>query len=208
MDKFYFIPFGCSLVAHGLMLELGHPHEAVRVQRGADGLGDATFAALNPARTVPVLATEAFVLTQSTQVLLHLAERHASAQLLPVETAARRDALGLLGYITSDVHPSFRPLLTPERFVEGAEPQRELHQRAAARLETQLALLEARLGQKPYLLGERMSLLDPYVLVFSLWCAHVQVAFPARLSALAKRVSDRPGYQRAIAIERAAQAQV
>jgi glutathione S-transferase len=207
MDKFYYTPFGCSLVSHGLMHELGHPHQAIPFVRGAaQHLGDEAFGQLQPARTVPVLETPEGALTQSSLILLHLAERYPSAQLLPTESSARRAALGVLGFLTSDVHPSFRPLFEPQRYVEQPAAVRELRRGATARLSEQLALLEARLAQQPYLNGERFSIADPYVLVFSLWSAHLQVPYPERLAALAQRVAARPGFQRALVIEQAARA--
>lgn len=207
MDKFYFTPFGCSLASHGLMHELGHPHQSISLMRGKVGyLGDDAFGALQPSRTVPVLETEGGALTQSTLILLHLAERYPGAQLLPEESSARRAALAVLGFLSSDLHPSFRPLFNPERYVENAEAVRELKRGAARKVSEQLALLEARLERQPYLNGEHFSIADPYVLVFSLWSAHLGVPYPERLTALAQRVAARPGFQRAMAIEQAARA--
>ena len=204
MDRFYFIPFGCSLVAHGLLHELGHPHHPVLLQPGSDGLGDAAFAALSPGRTVPVLDGDSGRFTQSTQILLHLAQLYPAARLLPEDADARREALDLLGFVTADVHPSFRPLLRPDRFVQQPDAQRELRERATERLSGQLQVLEQRLAQRDYLAGDQLGLAGPYVLVFSLWSKHVGLDYPEKLGDLAQRVAARPGYQRAIAIEQAA----
>jgi glutathione S-transferase len=206
MDQFYFIPFGCSLAAQGLLHELGHPHEAVQVRPGADGLGDATFGALSPGRTVPVLAAAAGVFTQSSQILLHLAAAHPEAGLLPGKEEARRDTLNWLGYVTSDVHPSFRTLLNPQHFLQHEAGLSELRERSAQKLARQLQVLEQRLASLPYLSGEHFGVVDPYALVFSFWCAHLSLPYPPRLGALARRVAERPGYQRAIALEQAAMA--
>jgi glutathione S-transferase len=206
MDKFYFIPFGCSLVAHGLMHELGHPHQPVQVQRGPDGLGDDDFAALSLGRTVPVLESKEGRLTQSSQILMHLARLYPAARLLPEVERDRRDALDLLGFITADVHPSFRPLFNPDHYVQEAAAQDELQRRVAARITKQLAQLEHRLEGRDYLSGDQLGLADPYALVFSLWCKHLGVEYPTKLGQLAQRIAARPGYQRALAIEQAARA--
>ncbi|HEX6246081.1 MAG TPA: glutathione binding-like protein, partial [Polyangiales bacterium] len=117
-----------------------------------------------------------------------------------------RDVLNLLGFITADVHPSFRPLFNPDYFVSQAEAQRELRQRVSARIVRQLALLERRLETREYLSGDQLGVADPYALVFSLWCKHLGVDYPTKLGQLAQRVAARPGYQRALAIEQAARA--
>lgn len=204
MDKLYLFPFACSLVTHGLMHELGHAHEAVFVARGTDGIGDAAFVALNPARAVPVLVRGETVLTQNSTILLDLAERYPEARLLPEEMTARRNALSLLGHITSDVHPTFRTVLRPDRYVSDPAAQRELLEKGRAMVASRLALLDERLRDNSYLTGARFSLVDPYVLVFSFWCKRSEVPYPARLAELASRIAERPGYQRAIAIEQAA----
>jgi glutathione S-transferase len=206
MDKLYFFPFACSLVAHGLMHELGHPHEAIALKAGPQGLGDDGFAALQPARTVPVLVSEGTLLTQSASILQYLAERYPSARLLPEEATAKRAALSLLGHITSDVHPTFRTLLAPERFVSEPSARRELLENGRAQVTRRLALLDERLRDRPYFTGEHFSLIDPYALVFSLWCKSSELPYPARLADLARRVAERPGYRRALAIEEAARA--
>ena len=201
MDTFYFRPFRCSLVAHGLLHELDHPHRAVPLGGDARGAGDVAYAAISPLRTVPALVTEAGPLFQSAAILLHLAERHGRDDLLPRDPARRASALSWLSFVTSDVHPSFRTLFTPERYVDGDEARATLRERSVARLSGQLAVLDAALAGRAFLGGDELSLADGYLLVFSLWCRNLRVPVPARVAEVAATIAARPGFARALEIE-------
>jgi glutathione S-transferase len=204
MDTFYFVPFRASLVAHGLLHEVAHPHEAVHVKPGEGGLGGDAFVELTPTRTVPVLHGPELLLTQSSQILVYLAERYPEAQLLPKPGPALRTALGLLSFFVSDLQPAFRPLLRPEDFLGEGPARDELRERGVARLKRVFGMLEKQMTNGPYLLGAQLSVVDPYVLACSIWSRHVHVEFPTRLAELAQRVAERPAFQRVIALERAA----
>lgn len=166
-----------------------------------DGAGDEGYAAIHPGRTVPALVTERGTLFQSSAILLYLAETHRRDDLLPADAARRAEALSWLGFVTCDVHPTFRTLFQPDRYVEGAAARATLRERSAARLAKQLAVVERALEGRAWLGGDALSLADAYLLVFSLWCRHLGLAVPERVAAVAERIAARPGFARALAVE-------
>jgi glutathione S-transferase len=149
---------------------------------------------------VPALVTERGTLFQSSAILLHLAETHRREALLPSDPTRRAAALSWLGFVTSDVHPSFRPLFQPDAYA-GEAARAELRERSAAKLARQLAVLDAALDGRSFLGGDEPSLADPYLLVFSMWCRNLELPVPPRVAETAGRVAARPGFARALAIE-------
>jgi glutathione S-transferase len=205
-DTFYWTPFACSLVSHVVLHETGHPHQAVALPTSRDGAGDDTFATINPTRTVPVLVTDGGPLTQSTAILVHLAERYPDSGLLPTESAARGRVLSALAFATSDIHPCFRGFFQTHRLGDDPAFVQRVQDATKPTLAHLFAILEKTLGDRPYLGGERLSLADPYVLVFALWTGYLGLPFPPGLAALAGRLRARPAVQQVLAIEQAERA--
>jgi glutathione S-transferase len=205
-DTFYWTPFACSLVSHVVLHETGHPHDAVALPTSRAGAGDDAYAAINPARTVPVLATADGTLTQSTAILVHLAERYPERGLLPTTAGARGDVLSALAFATSDIHPGFRPFFQTHRLGDDPTFVQRVQDASKVTLAHLFAILDDHLGDRPFLGGDRMSIADPYVLVFALWTGYLGLPYPARLAALASRLRERPAVQRVLGIEQAERA--
>jgi glutathione S-transferase len=205
-DTFYWTPFACSLVSHVVLHETGHPHQAVALPTSRDGAGDQAYAAINPARTVPVLVTADGPLTQSTAILVHLAERHPDSGLLPTAAGARGQVLSALAFATSDIHPGFRVFFQTHRLGDDPAFVQRVQDATKPGLAHLFGILEHTLGDRPFLGGERMSIADPYVLVFALWTGYLGLPFPPGLAALASRLRERPAVQRVLAIEQAERA--
>jgi glutathione S-transferase len=203
IDTFYWSPFACSLVAHVVLHETGHPHRSVALTTGPAGAGDDAFAAINPHRTVPVLVTADGALTQSTAILLALADAHPEAGLVPTAAGARGEVLSALAFATSDIHPAFRFFFQTQRLSDDPVVIEALQDRVRPAIAELFAIVDRSLGDRPFLGGDRMSIADPYLLVFALWAGHLRLPYPARLAALAGRLRERPSVQRALAIESA-----
>jgi glutathione S-transferase len=172
-----------------LLAHLGRDYERVPVDIfGGDTLTD-EFAAINPARTTPVLEHPPGVfLPESNAILLHLAQ---GTPLLPDDPQVFR----WLFFEQADVVPAIGGLrfrlitgrLTPD------EP--EVLQRRAAAHEV-FALLDAELAQREFLVGERYSVADIglYGYVHIAHEADLDLAPYDAVRAWLARVESQPGF--------------
>jgi glutathione S-transferase len=150
------------------------------------------YAALNPARTTPVLSTPDGPLPESNAILVYLA---AGTALLPTDPFQLAQAVRWLIYEQTDVIPTmgglrFRLLvgrLTPD----DAEAQR----RREGALEV-LKLLDDHLAERAYFVGERYSIADIAIYGYT-HLAHeagIEMRPYPNLAAWFGRVEQQPGY--------------
>jgi len=119
------------------------------------------FARMNPARRVPVLEEDGFVLWESNAILRYLGTHPlAQRRLVPAEPRERAIMDQWMEFTTSTLLPPFISLFW--QLVRLPEAQRNSDALASARRDfgTALAILDSRLLDKPYLAGQNMSMAD------------------------------------------------
>ncbi|HEY0938585.1 MAG TPA: glutathione transferase GstA [Steroidobacter sp.] len=193
--KLYYLQGACSLACLISLIEAGAKFEAIPVDRKTRKLPDGRdYTEVNPKGYVPALELDdGEVLTENTAVLPYIADLNPSAKLAPpVGTRERFRLQEWLGYLNGELHKNFSLLFLPSV----PEPMKQIAKDNIAR---RLALIEERLGDKPYLMGENFSVADAYLYVILSWRERLGVdisAFP-KVTALYERVRARPSVEAA-----------
>ncbi|WP_130618450.1 glutathione S-transferase N-terminal domain-containing protein [Dyella amyloliquefaciens] len=166
--KLYYLPGACSLADHIVLEWIGKPYETYRVAR--EELGSPEYLKINPSGAVPALQEDdGWVLTENAAILNYLADLHPEAGLGgDGSVRARAEVNRWLAYINSDLHPLFRPVFRPDRFIDDATAQEALRVKSVERLRAYYERLDAQLGGKDWLTGSR-SYADPYLFVVLRW---------------------------------------
>lgn len=163
--KLYFYPGACSLAPHIALRELGLPFELDQVDLQAKTTKSGEdFNAVNPKGYVPALRLDdGEVLTEVAVILQYLADRRPEAGLLPEPgTMERYRVLEWLNFVSSEVHKQFSPFFNPKISPEWRENQLGL-------LARRFDYLSARLGGRPFLMGERFTVADAYLFTVLNW---------------------------------------
>ena len=204
MDTLYYYPGACSLSVHAVLEETAHPYEAKRINIHGGENDTPEFRALHPRGLVPVLETPDGILTEAPAILLHLAERHPEAGLLPPPATLERTRCYewlLLG--ATYPHPAFGAVMRPERLSDSADAVEPVRARGRRELEAALEHVDRRLGGGTWAVGDRYTIADPYLMIFYLWGRYAGLPageLPA-YTAHFERVVARPAVQRAVAAE-------
>jgi len=166
--KLYYLPGACSLADHIVLEWIGQPYETHRVAREA--LGSPEYRRINPAGVVPALQEDdGWVLTENAAILNYLADKYPQAKLGGDGSARTRAEVNRwLAFINSDLHPAFRPVFRPERFIDDEAAQEAVRNKALARLRGYYEQLDAQLAGRDWLTGAR-SYADPYLFVVLRW---------------------------------------
>ena len=92
----------------------------------------------------------------------------------------------------------------PLRFTADETAWEPLKTEGRIRFEANLRKVDTRLAGRDWLVGERLSVADAYALVFYAWgvAGDYPMAEMTHYSALARRLAERPGVQRAMAREK------
>ncbi len=192
--KLFHSPGACSLADHIALIESGLPFEAetvdLRTRRTASG---ADFTAINPKGYVPALVLDdGEVLTENIAILSFIAA--TTGKLGPVDGIAQWRVLETLAFISTELHKNYKPFFSPGA-TDAAKAQ------ARDTLVQRLALVEAQLGERGFIVGDMLSGADCYLFVMLLWAAKVGVPVPPRLAAYAERLGALPSFARALADE-------
>lgn len=166
--KLYYLPGACSLADHIALEWIGQPFEAHRVER--EELRSPAYLRISPAGVVPALQeNDGWVLTENAAILNYLADKYPESGLGGDGSArGRAEVNRWLAYINSDLHPAFRPVFRPERFIEGEAAQEALRSIALTQLRGYFERLDGQLSGREWLTGAR-SFADPYLFVVLRW---------------------------------------
>jgi glutathione S-transferase len=170
MYSLYYWPGYCSLATHVVLRWVGAEYSLNKVDYDARQ-SEEYKRSTNPSSTVPALILPGgFVLSQNSAILNYLADTYPEARLGGDGTAlGRANVNRWLGYINSDVHKVFSPLLHPERVPGNAEAQEATKEIARKALRRHFEILNDQLASNEWIAGDQRSIADPYLFVLVRW---------------------------------------
>ena len=197
--KLYYAPAACSQAPHIVAREAGLPIELANV-RFPDKVTDEgeKLTDVNPKGAVPTLRLDdGEILTENAVILQYLADRAPGSELaLPASGIERYRLLEWLNFIATELHKGFGPLwnpATPDNFREATREG----------LGKKFDYLQERIGDGPYILGARFSILDAYAFAVLNWSKvhSIDLARWPGLAAYLERVAARPAVQETLRAE-------
>lgn len=196
--KLYYATATCSHAVHIALREAGLPFSLVRYDMKAGTLeGGGRLEDVNPKGYVPVLELDdGQRLTEVAAILQYVADRVPERGLAPqAGTMERYHLMSWLHFLGTEVHKIYWPL-----FHEGAELE---NTKAREKLGRSFSLLEAELGDRPYLMGDSFTVVDAYLVTVLNWtkAAGIDVARWPKLAAYRLRVRARPAVHAALEAE-------
>ncbi|MBL8546165.1 MAG: glutathione transferase GstA [Hyphomonadaceae bacterium] len=188
----YYVPGACSLGPHIIIREAGLDAKLDKVTFGAQRTTESgkDFYTINPQGAVPALELDnGEVLTEAQVLLQYLAAQNPSANLAITEGPQRWRFLETLNFIATELHKGTGPLFKPN-------PD-EVKEAAKANLVNRYKLLEQKLGDKDYLLGQ-FTVADAYAYVVLNWARLFGVPLSAKLNTYFERIRARPAVQQTL----------
>jgi GST-like protein len=200
MLKFYYSLAPNPMKVALLLEETGLPYEAIPVDTRKGEQHSAAFKALNPNAKVPVIVDEATTVFDSNAILLYLAEK--TGQFL-TEPRDRGPMLSWLMFVASGIGPFTGQCVHFKHYAP--EPNPYALNRYDFEAWRHWKILDAHLADRPWMVGERYTLLDmavwgwaravPFALGPDAWEQLPQV------KRLLDAVNQRPASQRAAALK-------
>lgn len=197
MLTLYYSPGACSQAPHILLHETGLAHDAVRVDLKSKTVEDgSSYLLINPKGAVPAIQLDnGDVLTENAVVLQYLGDRAGSDVFPPLGDFRRYRVLEMVNFITTELHKSFSPLFNP---AADGEVKRYFREHIAHRLD----YMEQRVGSGPFLMGDTLTLPDPYLFVISSWADKlIGLNNWPNLTAFRERMLQRPSVRHVLRFE-------
>lgn len=204
MYALYYYPGNASLLPHMALQEAGVPFELRLVDRAQEAQRSTEYLRLNPNGRIPVLVQGELVLYEAAAITLHLADQHPQAGLAPLPgTPERAQFYKWMVHLTNTPQPEYRAWFYPWEHVIDPAMADSVKQAAGERLGRMFDLIASQLGDGPWLLGERFSAADLFLLMLVRW-GRAMPHPPRSLLPLAEhahRVLARPAVQATFAAE-------
>ncbi len=170
----YYYPDNASTFPHMLLRELGIPFELRLVDRKTDAQRSPEYLRLNPQGLIPVLVDGDLVLTETAAIALHLVDRHPECGLAPaMGTVDRAHFYKWMAHLTNTPQVEHLKRAYPHRHTSIADAVADVRATAIRRLDGMFDRIAADLGAGPWLLGERFSAVDLFLLMMVLWTSRM-----------------------------------
>lgn len=209
MLTLYYAPGTCALASHIALEYAGAPYEAVRLDFKQQQQRTPEYLRVNPKGRVPALATDRGVLTETPALLQYIAQSFPAAKLAPLDDPfllAKGNEFN--SYLCSTVHVNHAHKGRGYRWVEPDDTAslEAMRRKVSQTMSDSFTLIEEKMLQGPWVLGERFSTSDPYLFTLASWLEGDGVdieRFP-KVADHYRRVAAMPQVQKVLALHKAA----
>ncbi|MGB3402016.1 MAG: glutathione S-transferase family protein [Microcoleaceae cyanobacterium] len=196
MLKFYHVPPSSNGRRVWMsLLEKQLKFEDIRMQLNGDQM-QPNFLAMNPFHHIPVLADDDFTVIESLAILDYLDAQYPDPCFTPTDAKSLATMRMIQMVSVNELQPNLFPLIR-HRVGSPEDPATPL-KAAQEKVTTVLDFYQKYLGDKPYLVGEQMTLAD--IVVISLFLDIKAFRFPVedypKLMAWSERLMERESVQK------------
>jgi glutathione S-transferase len=198
MYTLYWSPGSASLCVHWLLIELGEPHELVKVDLDAGEQKNPEYLKVSPTGRVPTMVVEGVPLSESAALCMILAERHPQPGFAPqAGNPQRGEYVSWMFYLSNTLQTAFRDWFYPDE-PAGSASVEAVKAAARARIETCFDRIDAKLATPgPYLIGDRVRAADFVATMLMRWSRNMPkpaTEWPA-IADYVKRMKARPSFK-------------
>lgn len=197
----YSAPGTCALAVQIALLEAQAPHEVITLDVANAQQRSPEYLAVNPKGRVPALVTEHGILTETSALLLYVAQRFPAARLAPLDdpfALARMQELH--SYLASTVHVAHAHGRRAARWADEASSHEDMRRKMPQNMVEGFQVIEQHYLQGPWVLGETYSVADPYLFTVGSWLKSdgVDIAQFPKVAAHTQRMLQRAAVQQAL----------
>lgn len=202
----YYAPRACSLVPYVTLTEAGAVFDVINVNFGKGQHLSSDYLRLNPKHKVPVLLIDGQPLTENVAIQIWIARAFPTARLLPQDPMQEIQAISLLAWCASGIHPALTPNALPQQFCDLPGSQDSVKRCAQKKLLENYQIADDWLRRYA---GERDWFFEHFTAVdaYFFWCFRRGILFDIEVSQFShcmahyQRMTQRPSVQRVLAYE-------
>jgi glutathione S-transferase len=204
MLTLYYAPGTCALASHLALEFSGAPYEAVRLDFKQQQQRSPEYLRVNPKGRVPALATDRGVLTETPALLQYIAQTFPAAKLAPLDDAFLLAKVNEFNtYLCSTVHVNHAHKGRGYRWVDAEDTVaiEAMKKKVPHTMAESFTLIEEKMLQGPWVLGDRLSTSDLYLYTIAGWLEGdgVDVKRFPKVADLMRRLDEDARVQKVIA---------
>jgi glutathione S-transferase len=204
----YYAPITCALAPYITLTEAGAKFEARPLNLRKDQHKSPDYLKLNPKHKVPLLIVDGKVLSESTAIQVWIARTFPQAKLLPSDPWQELQAISLLSWCASGIHPFLARINAPPRVCDVPDASDSVRRLAAEQLFENYKIADGLLAGREYFF-DHFTAADAHFF----WTFRRGASFELDVSGFPnciahfERMKSRPSVQKLLAYEKAVQAE-
>jgi glutathione S-transferase len=198
----YYAPNACSLVPYVTLTEANAPFEVRPLNFRKSQHMTPEYLRLNPKHKVPVLVIDGAPLTENVAIQIWIARHFPAAKLLPVEPMQELQAISLLAWCASGIHPFLSRINSPPRVCDLPGSEESVRRLAQQQLFENYQIADDKLASREWFF-EHFTAVDAHFF----WCFRRGTQFNLDVSpfrnclAHFERMKQRPSVRKLLAYE-------
>jgi len=198
----YYAPNACSLVPYVTLTEAGAQFEVRPLNFGKRQHLSLDYLKINPKHKVPTLIIDGEVLTENVAIQTWIARQFPTAKLLPVDPMQELQAISLLAWCASGIHPFLSRINSPPRVCDLPGSEESVRRLAVQQLFENYQIAEDKLSGREWFF-DHFTAVDAHFF----WCFRRGTQFNLDLAqfknclAHFERMQQRPSVQKLLAYE-------
>ena len=198
MYTLYWSPGTASLCVHWMLIELGEPHELVKVDIETGEHRKPEYLKLNPGGVIPTLVVEGTPLGEAAALCMTLAERHPQAGFAPaVGHELRSTYVSWMFFMSNTLQTAYHNWFYPDQ-PAGQAAVESVKAAARRRIEACLDRVDRQIATSgAYVIGDRVSAADFLTMMLMRWSRNMPkpaTEWPA-IAGYVKRMKARPSFK-------------
>jgi glutathione S-transferase len=199
----YYAPIACSLVPYVTLTEAGAPFDVRSINLRNQQHMTPEYLRLNPKHKVPLLIVDGEPLSENVAIQIWIARQFPKARLLPVDPRQELQAISIMAWCASGIHPYLTRLNAPSKVCETPGTDESVRSLALAPLIEAFKIADAALDGREYFF-DHFTAADVYLF----WCLRRATQFSLDLSSFRncfahfERLEERPSVRRVLEFER------
>ncbi|MDP1537694.1 MAG: glutathione S-transferase N-terminal domain-containing protein [Burkholderiales bacterium] len=206
--ELYYAPKTCALVPYVTLTEAGAEFTVHNMNSRSGQLKTPEYLKLNPKHKVPVLVIDGEPLTENPAIQIWIHRQFPHARLLPADSKQEIQAISLMCWFASSIHPKMTPNARPENYCDLPDSAESVK-----RVANRLLFEEFRIAEK--MLSGREFFFDHFTApdAYFFWCFRRAISFKLDLSQFTncmtffERMQLRPSVRELIAHEKRVEAE-
>ncbi|MFT5503661.1 MAG: glutathione S-transferase [Gammaproteobacteria bacterium] len=188
-----------ALAPQILLEEIEADYDRVVLDLEKEDQKTAKFLAINPMGQIPALELEdGSILTESAAIMMHIADSHIELDLIPLPgTPQRAHIYRWMFFAVANIYEADLRIFYSDAYSDDSNCHESIIQKGRQDLNAAWDLIEQAIGDGPYFMDERYSIIDPYLLMLAYWHEQVDQLFERlpKLKVLCETVQQRPAVQ-------------
>ena len=167
--KLFYAPNTIAIVSAIALHEAGIEYTPVQVDFANGAQTKPEYHAINPKGRVPALVTNHGILTETGAILDYIATLALEAGLIPEDPFEAAQMRAVMYYLASTMHVNHAHMRRGHRWADQQSSLDDMAAKTPQTMTESCRFIEENALKGPFVMGEKITLADPYLFVVTTW---------------------------------------